>query len=209
MVFENDKKGDPVVNLRDLLKRSVDGDDQAFDLLVNHTKGDVYSLAYRWTKDRELAFDICQEAFIKLYKFLPKWDYSCHIKTWLYRVVTNVCIDYHRKNKHSFSPLGDEESDEQLNLVQGNPSANPCKELQAKEGLNQIENCIGTLPQKMQQSFRLKYICGLSLKEIAEIQGRSIGTIKATIHQAVHKLRTKLRTLEEEDHERSKLQKAG
>ena len=64
----------------DLLKNCIHGDDRAFDEVVKKTQKDVYSLAFRWSRDRELAFDICQEVYVKFYKFLPKWDFFVYGK---------------------------------------------------------------------------------------------------------------------------------
>ena len=184
-----------------LLKQCKDGNHQAFDELVNNTKDDIYALAFRYTRDREFAFDICQEAYIKLYKFIPKWNYSCRVQTWLYRVVTNACIDHHRKHFQKFLSLDVEENIAQLEARCPQKESNPRKQLQIKERRQHLEHCIALLPKKMQATFRLRYIGGLSHKEISEVQGCSIGTVKASLHQAVKKLRSYLVKAEEKHRE--------
>lgn len=175
-----------------LLRKCKEGNDQAFDQLVENTKNDMYAIAFRYTRDQDQAYDMCQEAYFKLYKFLPKWNFSCHIKTWLYRVVTNACIDYLRKNKHQFLSLEADENNERVEFQCQRRESNPRRHLQTKERLQYLERNISLLPRKMQEAFRLKYFGGLSLKEISDIQGCSLGTIKATIHQAVKRIRSHL-----------------
>ena len=162
-----------VVN-NNLLQRCKEGNDLAFDDLVENTKNEVYALAFRYTRDGELAYDISQEAYIRLYKYLPKWNFSCRVQTWLYRVVSNVCIDYHRKNKQQVLSLEVVGSQQRAEFECQRKSSNPRKFLQAKERRDQLERTISLLPKKMQEVFRLRYIGGLSLKEISEVQNCSI-----------------------------------
>ena len=182
---------------RTLIQRCKDRDDQAFDELVEKTKAEVYAYAYRWVRDQELAFDLVQDAYIKLYKFLPNWNFSCQVQTWMYRVITNACIDVRRKSqKYNHTSISEIENTDEFEHKYIHSQPDPRKQLQRDECLNLIERCIGSLPKRMQEAFRMKYIGGLSLKEISEVQGCSIGTIKATLHQAIKKMRLKLGTLE-------------
>ena len=103
-------------------------------------------------------------------------------------MTTNVCIDYHRKLKHQFVSLNQDDTLKKYESRIGDEKQdNPRKYLETKECFIQVEKCISALPQRMQESFRLKYIGGLSLKEISEVQECSIGTVKASLHQAVKK----------------------
>jgi len=192
--------GDVIDNRKiedELIRRSQSGDDDAFDELVERTKNGAYGLAYRWLRDRELAFDVVQEGFIKLYKALPRWNFSCRVCTWLYRVITNACIDHHRRRREtiiSFEALNCPDDIEcQVTLTQESPS----QQLQRRETAALVERLVTELPERMQQAFLLKYIGGLSLKEISDVQQCSVGTIKASLHQAVQKLRSRLRHHEE------------
>jgi RNA polymerase sigma-70 factor (ECF subfamily) len=180
------------VDLEPLIRRYLDGEDSAFDEIVAHTKHPAFALAYRWTRDREQAFDIVQEAYVKLYKFLSKWNYSCRLQTWLYRVVTNTCIDKHRRQHLQLVPLDEENGVGHAAAV---ADGNPRTALLRREQRELLESGISQLPPKMQAIVRLKYAGSLTIKEIAAIQESSIGTIKATLHQATRKLRTILGNL--------------
>lgn len=169
---------------RRLLERCQEGNDAAFDELVARTKRAIFALAYRWTQDREAAFDIVQETYIKLHGFLPRWDFSCRVRTWLYRVATNACID-RRRRQHLTLVSVDEPGDNGDGYKRyASDAPSPAESLEALERREIFERCMATLPEKMQATFRLKYIGGLTLRQIAEVQGNSLGTIKSTLHRA-------------------------
>ena len=180
------------IDAEPMIRRYLDGDEAAFDELVEHTKRGAYALAYRWTRNQENAFDIVQEAYIKLFKFLPKWDYTCRVQTWLYRVVTNICIDKHRRQRLQLVPLDEARETNELANIEND---NPRQALQAREWRTLLEAGIRELPRRMQEAVRLRYAGGMTIKEIAEIQKSSVGTIKATLHQATRKLQSRLGNL--------------
>lgn len=178
-----------------LIRRCMDGDDSAFDRLVELTKSQIYSVAYRYVRDSHLAFDMVQEAYIRFYKFLPKWDFSCQVTTWLYRVVSNLCIDHHRRGKRRGLVLMEDWSENAPESL-AKTSDTPGSRLEDQEQRQAIEHAIAELPDRQQQAFRLKYIGGLSLIEIAEIQNCAVGTVKASIFQASQKLRKQFKYAE-------------
>jgi len=182
---------------RELVRRIKDGDDGAFDELAESTKRVAYAVAYRWTRDQHTAFDTVQEAFIKLYGAMPKWTDSCRVQTWLYRVVTNTCIDLHRKRKREVVvPSGcDDINAWHERLPDTEPSAS--ETFQQSDTLLAMERCLEALPTKMRQAVHLRYLCGLSLREVSDVQNCSIGTIKATLFQALRRLRSHMSKLEE------------
>ncbi|MDP7742539.1 MAG: sigma-70 family RNA polymerase sigma factor [Lentisphaeria bacterium] len=179
-----------------LIRRILNGDSQAFAELVDTMKHLAYAPAYRRTRDRELSMEIVQDSFLKLYRKLPEWDFSCHVKTWLYRVVTNACIDHHRRNKAMLVSIDDPETGNSFELAASSTRDDPARRAASTDWRRLAEMCINELPERMQGAFRLKYIDGLSLKEVAEVQQCSIGTIKATLHKATRKVQERLLTFE-------------
>ena len=179
----------------ELIERSRGGDDQSFDNLVEATKRSTYALAYRWTRDRDLSFDMVQEAYIKLFRFLPRWNHSCRIQTWLYRVVTNACIDRRRRSRFEAVPLHGADGDPgpEHFLAADTPSA--VESFERQEAAESVRDCLAKLPTRMREAVHLRYLCGLSLREVAEVQSCSVGTIKATIHQALHKMRGQMQAV--------------
>ena len=171
----------------ELVRACMAGDDDAFDELVKRTRGAAYSLAFRYTQDAHTALDVVQEAYIKLYNFLPKWNFSCRAQTWLYRVATNLCIDQRRRNSKRLI-LMEDWTDRSADSIASNDVA-PGHDLQRAEWRAEIDQAILALPERMQAAFRMKYVGGLSYKEIAAVQECSVGTVKAAIFQAASKLR--------------------
>lgn len=179
-----------------LIRRIRGGDGNAFAELVDTMKHLAYAPAYRRTQDRELSMEIVQDCFLKLHRKLPQWDFSCHVKTWLYRVVTNACIDHHRRHKATVLSIDDLAEREGFEPVATSPYDDPGRRAASTDWRQLLEICINELPDRMQGAFRLKYIDGLSLKEVAEVQDCSVGTIKATLHKATRKLQQRLLTFE-------------
>ncbi|MFM1549744.1 MAG: RNA polymerase sigma factor [Lentisphaeria bacterium] len=179
-----------------LIRRICNGETDAFAELVDTMKHLAYAPAYRRTRDRELSMEIVQDSFLKLYQQLPKWDFSCHVKTWLYRVVTNACIDHYRRNKATLVSIDDPETSHSFEIAVSSAGADPARRAVSSDWRRLLEVCINELPERMQGAFRLKYIDGLSLKEVAEVQQCSIGTIKATLHKATRKVQERLLTFE-------------
>jgi len=182
---------------RELIRRVKAGDDDAFDELAEATKRAAYAVAFRWTRDQHMAYDMVQEAYIKLYGAMPRWPGSCRVQTWLYRVVTNVCIDLHRKGKREIvAPSGcDDAGAWHERLPDTQPSA--FETFQHSDTLLVLERCLEDLPTKMRQAVHLCYLCGLSLREVSDVQDCSVGTIKATLFQARRRLRSHMTKLEE------------
>ncbi|MBT3378562.1 MAG: RNA polymerase sigma factor [Lentisphaerae bacterium] len=182
---------------RELIRRIQAGDDTAFDEIAENTKRAAYAVAFRWTRDQHLAFDTVQEAYIKLYGAIPSWRRSSRIQTWLYRVVTNACIDLHRKRRREVTvSSGTSHAGEWHEcLLDSEPSASEKVEL--SDTLAALQGCLESLPTRMRQAIHLRYLCGLSLREVSDVQDCSIGTIKATLFQALRRLRTQMIKLEE------------
>lgn len=175
-----------------IIRRFQGGDESAFDELVETFEKRLYNLAWQWTNNREDALDICQDAFIKLYRMLGKWKPKASLYTWLYRVVINMAIDLARRKSGR----------KQVSLSSGNDptewelpdtkTKNPFGVLDNQELRENIQQAIATLPARQQKAFVLKHLHGLAIKEIAEIMRCSEGAVKAHIFQATRKLRQRL-----------------
>ncbi len=80
-----------------VVRRAKQGDQEAFETLLTRYEKRVYSLAYHYAGNEQDAMDISQEAFLRVYRFLPQFNEESQFSTWLYRVTSNVCKDYLRK----------------------------------------------------------------------------------------------------------------
>jgi RNA polymerase sigma-70 factor (ECF subfamily) len=171
----------------DLVQRFQRGDVTAFDLLVTKYQSKIYDIAHHYTRNAEDAYDLAQEVFERAFKSLGAFRKKSSFYTWLYRIAVNACIDYVRKRSR-LQAVPIEEWACSYDLRNAGPSYSPAEAVELQELKHQITKAIDQLPPKQKAAFILKRQEGLSLKEIAEIFGRSEGTIKAHLFHATHKL---------------------
>jgi RNA polymerase sigma-70 factor (ECF subfamily) len=169
------------------------GDRRAFEELIERHKQKAYHIAFGFARDREEAKDLSQEAFLKAFSYLKKFDGRSSFYTWFYRIVVNVCIDYKRRAKRAAADQFDEAVEIQLE-----PSHNPAQPLAPEQHVlagqisNRVDAALQSLPAKQKTAFILKNHQGLSIKEIAETMETAEGTVKVHLHRAVTALRRSL-----------------
>jgi RNA polymerase sigma-70 factor (ECF subfamily) len=174
---------------QELIRRSQEGDGEAFGQLIERYQGKVFQLAYGLTRDRSEADDLAQEVFIKAYYALPKFQSKSEFGTWLYRVAVNHIKDHLRKIKHrrhevSLNELGETVPAEQTASYENQQVAEKRREL--------VQSALRWLPEKYQVILALRDMHGLSYEEISRILGLSPGTVDSRLHRARKKLRDKL-----------------
>ena len=169
---------------RDLIRRTLGGDAQAFDLLVRRYQEPIFRLTHRMTRNAEDAKDLAQEAFVQAYRNLGSFRQEARFSTWLYRIAMNLCLT-HRKTAAREAPdepddrLRDERDDSLTTLV-------------ATERAQAVEAAIAALPPQQQATLTLRVQHGLSHREIAEVLGCAEGTAKANYFHAIRALQRKL-----------------
>ena len=171
-----------------LVRRFQDGETQVFDDIMKLFQERALSLAYYRTGRREDALDIVQDAFIRMYKVLPGWQPKASLFTWLYRVIVNLSVDRGR----ALARTGKVSLDNIPEPSEKKNSHNPRAVLEGKETATVIEEAVAQLPPKQRDVFILRQYQHLRLKEIAQIQGCSVGAVKANLFQALRKLRVSL-----------------
>jgi len=178
----------------ELIEAYKAGDAGAFDELVGLYRQRAYSLAYRWAENREDALDICQEAFLRMYRALQNWRPRSSIFTWLYRVIINLAIDLRRRKwRESCVPLDGETSDFPQGIVLAAPlDENPWRAADLKELRQSIHQAAMRLPKRQQKVFVLRFYEGMQLREIAQVMQCSLGATKASLFHAVRKVRKSL-----------------
>lgn len=160
------------------------GDLAAFDRLVTKHEIKIYNLCYRMVRDQNDARDLAQDTFVKAYKALPKFDGRSSFSTWLYRIAVNGSINFLKKKPRELS----------LEYpYEGVSSYNPESTYRTRMMRKALSEAINKLPDVQRAVFTLKQLEELSYKEIAEYLGKSIGTIKASHHQAVNNLKNYLK----------------
>ena len=182
----------------ELIRAAQKGDRTAFDALVRRYDRSVLRLALHMLGNEQDAQDVHQEAFIKAYRHLANFRFECSFYTWLYRIVTNLCLDQLRRRKsrrEDPSTVLDSEGGE-LNLLahlQDDRAAhNPARELERKTMGAAIRSALEDLTPRERTVFELKHYQGLKLRTIGEMLSTTEETAKNTLFRATRKLRTKL-----------------
>ena len=173
-----------------VIRRVQRGDVNAFEELVAAYEKNVYNLALRMTGSPEDAEDMAQESFIKAYNSLPSFRGDSKFSVWLYRIVSNVCLDFLRKKSRrgtvSLSVEDDDGEDVQLDLP--DTSQSPEALLEKKLTRESVQRGLASLPPDARQILLLREIQGLSYEEIGETLGLEPGTVKSRIFRARKKL---------------------
>ncbi len=188
----------PTLSLGDneLVASAQQGDRRAFEELVERHKQKAYRIAFDFTRDREEAKDLSQEAFLKAFTHLKSFDGRSGFYTWFYRIVVNVCLDYKRRNKRAPTEEFNESVENQVEPGHRNATTlSPYQHAAAGQLSRKIGAALEALPPRQRTAFILKNHQGLSIKEIAEMMQTAEGTVKVHLHRAVNALRRSLAEL--------------
>ena len=186
-----------VVDDRELVESAQKGDYSAFDQLVTLHRGKIYAMIYNIVKNDADAWDLTQDAFIKAWKALPKFENRSKFSTWMFRISHNVVYDWKRKKKiESDGELDDnlfstDRIDPRARTAPSVPGS-PDQEIEKAELRQQIEAALAKLSDKHREVILLREVQGLDYKEIAEIIECSIGTVMSRLFNARKKLQTLL-----------------
>jgi RNA polymerase sigma-70 factor (ECF subfamily) len=172
---------------RDLVRRALDGDDVAFARLVRRYERGLYSLALRMVRDPEQARDLTQEIFVRVHRSLARYDPVYPFPSWIYRVASNLCIDWIRRRRIDTvsldAPLPGGDEDAPAREVEGS-APDPAAELERKERASLLAEALGKLPESHRLVLLLRHQRELSYEEIALALDVPLGTVKARIHRA-------------------------
>ncbi len=176
-------KGNKFLDYSDfeLIDRVLTGNSRSFEELVKRYSKTVYYLTYRMVHDHEDAADLSQETFLKAYQGLTKFKRQSSFHTWLYRITVNLCINHLRK-KHNRQYVGLEKTHSVVH-------PDILQKLEREELQEQVGDAVNELPEKQRAAVILRIYHGLSHKEISNILGCSVGTVKANYFHALRNLR--------------------
>ena len=178
------------VSEKKIIEKVLGGDANAFEELVLRYEKTVYNLALRMVGDRDDAFDMTQEAFIKAYGSLSSFRGDSKFSVWIYRITTNVCLDFlrskSRKQQVSLTVSDDDDEDAQLDIP--DPSSDPEQQLMQKMSMQSVEEGLKTLPDKQRQILVMRELGGMSYAEIGAALSLEEGTVKSRIFRARKRL---------------------
>ena len=180
------------VNHQEVVEACQSGDDDAFRVLFETHKDRVYSIALRYAGDSAAAMDIAQDTFVKLLSSIQQFRGDSSFESWLYRMVVNSCLDYHRRRRR-FLPLMDDALDVFRSSKEGALS-----EMLREEQAERVQMVVSQLPEDQRIVVVLRYTEGRSYEEIADLLGCRRGTVASRLNRAHKALERRLSHLRSE-----------
>ncbi len=169
-----------------IIRAVLDGNTNAFDDLVLEYQNRVYHITLKMTGNEEDAFDLSQETFLKAYRSLKSFRGEASFGTWLYRLASNLCIDFLRKKKRrggaGILSLDEETGERPRELP--DLRYEPQSELERKEVREKVRSGLRRLPEEQRLILVLRDVEGFSYQEIGEILKLEQGTVKSRIYRA-------------------------
>ncbi|MFV1949317.1 MAG: RNA polymerase sigma factor [Anaerolineales bacterium] len=181
---------------RDLVRRAQEGDNGAFSELVRSHQQFAYNVALRAVNNNQDAEDIVQEAFVRVWKSLSRFRLDARFRTWLYRIVMNLCYNQLPRLKKAPEML-DEDREGQWNKDNGQ-TGDPAGSLEHKEALELVQRQIQKLPGQYQIMLLLLIQENCTYAEISEIMDLPLGTVKTGLFRARKRLKDAVTQAQEE-----------
>ncbi|MCK5057868.1 MAG: sigma-70 family RNA polymerase sigma factor [Candidatus Aminicenantes bacterium] len=176
-----------------LIKKILEGKKSSFEELMKKYNKKIFGFIFRMVRDEEIAIELTQDFFIKIFKILAKYNFEYKFSTWAYRICYNLVIDYVRKNQAYIDSLDDDSVSQKQMLKSENYVAEDGFDKLAKEELKEyIWEVVDTIPVKYRELILLRYLQGLKYDEIASITELPVGTVKNRIFKAKEILKTEI-----------------
>jgi RNA polymerase sigma-70 factor, ECF subfamily len=181
-----------------LLQRAMEGDQRAFQSVVESHQAFVFRVAYRLLRNSADAEDITQEAFIRLWKSMPKYRIDTNLRTWLYKIVTNLCLDFWKSARYIQGGLNEDlQSADQIHT-----DLTPEAGIDAKEFDDQLAKVLKDLAPLQKAVFVLRDLEALTTEETGIALAMSVNHVKDNLFHARKNISRKLKMLYETDKNR-------
>ena len=180
-----------------LIRAVQRGDQDAFEQLVRPFDQSVLRLAMNLLRSPEDARDVYQEAFLRVYRNIHSFRFDCSFHTWLYRIVTNICLDHLRRRKvrkeeQTVVETADGPVDRIESFEERGAAADPERSFLNRELTQQIHSALEELTPRERMVFELRHYQGLRLRNIGEMLGTSEEAAKNCLFRATQKMRVRL-----------------
>jgi RNA polymerase sigma-70 factor, ECF subfamily len=184
---------------KDLLLDLVNGDMEAFNVIVDRYKNRLLNFVYRFVKDYDVAEDIVQETFLRVFRKRRDYKAIANFSTWIFTIAGNLAKSELRRRKRWRFLSIDATDDEERTFDIQDPGMRPDR-IAAVRMLNEnVQNSIDMLQSKYKEALILRDIEGMSYQQIAEVIGVPVGTVKSRVNRARLKLQKKLKGHTPED----------
>lgn len=173
----------------EIIRSVLRGNVNDFEKLVTAYEKNVYNIALRMVGDPDDAADMTQETFIKAYRALSSFRGDSKFSSWLYRIASNVCLDFLRsRSRHPQVSLSTVDEDDRATFELPDMRQNPEEQLMKKLGMEAVRRGLEQLPEQQRQILVLRELGGLSYAELAQTLGLEEGTVKSRIFRARKRL---------------------
>jgi len=168
---------------KELIEKYLKGDEKALEFLISKYLKPLYSFIFGYVQNQQDAEDLTQEIFLKMWRNLKKFKKGKSFKSWLFKIAKNTCFDFLRKKKGNLA----------LNLenldILADFAPSLIEEVEKENLIEKIKKEIEKLPSKMQKVLDLYYNFGLNFREISEVLGEPVNTIKSRHRRAIYRLK--------------------
>jgi len=184
MILDDDQK---------LIRRILKGDRPSFEKLMHQYNKRMFNFIYRMVRDEEVAIELTQDFFIKIYSVIQKYNFQYKFSTWAYRICYNLVIDHVRKHPVYVDSLDQNPlTRKQLARTDQVVREDGFSVLAKREMSEYIWNVVERIPEKYKHLILLRYQQGLKYDEIAEITDLPVGTVKNRIFKAKDLIRKEI-----------------
>lgn len=176
------------------IRAAQQGDQEAFEQLVREHDQSVLRLALNLLRSPEDAYDVYQESFLRVYRNLHTFRFDCSFRTWLYRIVTNLCLDQLRRRKirredPAIVNTPDGPKDRMSSFLDRGAHGDPQRVLMSEELKNRIRTVLDGLTPRERMVFELRHYDGMRLRAISEVLGTSEEAAKNCLFRVTQKMR--------------------
>lgn len=176
-----------------LVRRSKEGDQRAFRILVERYQRKVFSVAFGMVKDHEEALDIAQEAFVKVHRYLQDFKGDSSFYTWLYRITRNLAVDRLRSRRSQAAAFDERVGRDEVELGEAGIlstrlGTNPHKTALRRELAEKLEEALRQLPEKHREILLLREVEGMSYEDLARVLEIPKGTVMSRLFHARAKM---------------------
>jgi RNA polymerase sigma-70 factor (ECF subfamily) len=185
------------VTEKELVKRAGQGDQRAFEFLVNKYQHRIFALISRYVRDQDEVQDVAQEAFIKAWKALPRFRGDSAFYTWLYRIAVNTAKNHlvAQGRRPPGSDIDASEAEQFIGADGLQDIGTPESKLMSDELKATIHKAIDALPQELKTAVTLREFEGLSYEDIAAVMDCPVGTVRSRIFRAREAIDVAMRPL--------------